>query len=84
MLQDWSNLDLYAFPPFCMLREVLNNSQMHSNVTMTLIAPFWPLREWCPDLLCLLVDFQGCFLKNHLYSDNPTSEDTIKGCPLLL
>ncbi|MGL5405375.1 MAG: reverse transcriptase domain-containing protein [Propionibacteriaceae bacterium] len=57
MLLDWSGLEAYAFPPFGLIREVLNKFMSHSNVTLTLIAPFWPRKEWFPDLLQLLVDF---------------------------
>ncbi|XP_064109710.1 uncharacterized protein LOC135217671 [Macrobrachium nipponense] len=57
MLLDWSGLNVYALPPFAMIREVLNKFQSHQNVTMTLIAPFWPRKEWFLDLLRMLVDF---------------------------
>ncbi|XP_066978845.1 uncharacterized protein [Macrobrachium rosenbergii] len=57
MLQDWSNLDLYAFPPFSMVKEVLRKFNSHVNVSVTLVAPFWPHKEWFPDLLSLLTDF---------------------------
>lgn len=57
MFMDWSDLDLYAFPPFKILRQVISKFSSHRNVRMTLVAPFWPSREWFPDLLNLLSDF---------------------------
>lgn len=57
MMQNWSGLDVYAFPPFGMVREVLKKLQSHQSARMTLIAPFWPRKEWFPELLELLVDF---------------------------
>ena len=56
MLQSWSNMDLYAFPPFAMIRTVINKFQASHNCRMTLVAPWWPQREWFPDLLGLLID----------------------------
>ena len=56
LLQDWSNLDLYAFPPFAIIREVINKFRNTQNSWMTLVAPWWPQREWFPDLIRLLVD----------------------------
>lgn len=34
----WDNLNIYAFPPFCLIR----------------VAPKWPHAVWYPDLLALL------------------------------
>lgn len=35
MLQDRSNLDVYAFPPLSMVRDVINKILLHDNVSMT-------------------------------------------------
>ena len=56
MLQPWSHLQAYAFPPFALIRQTLNKVRDSEGLTMTLIAPFWPSREWFPDLLSLLVE----------------------------
>ena len=56
LLQDWSNSNLYAFPPFAIVRKVLNKFRESHNSRMTLIAPWWPQREWFPDLLRLVVE----------------------------
>ena len=53
MLHDWCNMDVYAFPPFAMVRKVLNKFRQSSNCRMILIAPWWPQREWFPDLQSL-------------------------------
>ena len=55
-LQDWSNGDHYAFPPFAVIRKVINKFRNSQNCRMTLIAPWWPQREWFPDLLSLVVE----------------------------
>ena len=56
MLHPWCNLDVYAFPPFAMVRQVINKVRKSTNCKMTLVAPWWPQREWFPDLVSLLVD----------------------------
>ena len=56
MLQPWDNLQVYAFPPFVLVRQVLNKLRSSLNTEMTLIAPFWSQREWFPNLLDLLVE----------------------------
>ena len=55
-LQPWDNLQAYAFPPMAVLRRVLLKLRASHNCDLTLIAPFWPQREWFPDLLELLSD----------------------------
>ena len=52
----WNDLDVYAFPPFAVIRLVLNRLLMSQRTRMTLIAPKWPQQEWYPDLLSLLVE----------------------------
>ena len=55
-LQQWDHLEGYAFPPFAMIRRVINKIRESKRCKVTLIAPWWPQREWFPDLLSLLVD----------------------------
>ena len=57
-LQPWDNLQAYAFPPIAIIRRVLLKLRASHNCDLTLIAPFWPQREWFPDLLELLSDIQ--------------------------
>ena len=53
-LQTWDHLQAYAFPPFAIIRQVINKVRASHNLQVTLIAPFWPQKEWFPDLLeCL-------------------------------
>ena len=54
LLQPWDNLQAYAFPPIAIIRRVLVKLRSSRNCELTLIAPFWPQREWFPDLLELL------------------------------
>lgn len=55
-LMQWDDLDVYAFPPFNLIRRVLNRVLNAQRLRMTLVAPCWPQKEWFPDLLSLLVD----------------------------
>ena len=55
-LQPWDNLQAYAFPPIAIIRRVLLKLRASHHCELTLIAPFWPQREWFPDLLELLSD----------------------------
>lgn len=50
----WDNLDAYTFPPFCMIRQVINRVMTSRNLRMTLVTPLWPHADWYPDLLALL------------------------------
>ena len=52
----WEGLDLYAFPPFALLRSVLVRVRDSRCVRVTLVAPLWPQADWFPLLLDLLVD----------------------------
>ena len=55
-LQLWDSLQAYAFPPIAIIRRVLLKLRASHHCDLTLIAPFWPQREWFPDLLELLSD----------------------------
>ena len=54
-LLPWDLKDLYAFPPFAVLRKVLNKLRSSTGVVLTLIAPFWPQKEWFPDLVDMAI-----------------------------
>ena len=56
LLQPWDNLQAYAFPPIAIIRRVLLKLRSSKNCELTLIAPFWPQRDWFPDLVELLSD----------------------------
>ena len=49
----WDNLDLYAFPPFPLVGRVVTQVRETHNLSMTLVTPFWPEKEWFADLLLL-------------------------------
>ena len=55
-LQPWDNLQAYAFPPIAIITRVLLILRASPICDLTLIAPFWPQREWFPALLDLLSD----------------------------
>ena len=46
LLQPWDDLQAYAFPPIAIIRRVLLKLRSSKNCELTLIAPFWPQREW--------------------------------------
>ena len=48
------HLQAYAFLPIAIIRRVTLNLKASHNCDLTMIAPFWPQREWFPDLLDLL------------------------------
>ena len=50
----WDNLDLYTFPPFPLVERVVAGVRETPNLSMTLVAPLWPEKEWFADLLLLL------------------------------
>ena len=50
------HLQAYAFPPIAIIRRVTLDLRASHNCNLALIAPFWPQREWFPDLLELLSD----------------------------
>ena len=56
MLQNWSGMEAYAFPPFSMIPQVLQKLRQSINCQITLIAPFWPQRPWFVEVLELLVE----------------------------
>ena len=50
LLQPWDNLQAYAFPPIAIIRRALVKLRSSRNCELTLIAPFWPQREWLSDV----------------------------------
>ena len=50
----WANLDLYAFPPFPLVGRVVARVRETHNLSMTMVVPLWPEKEWFADLLLLL------------------------------
>ena len=47
----WDSLQVYAFPPFAVINQVLTKLQMLSGMEMTLSNLFWRQNEWLPGLL---------------------------------
>ena len=54
-LQVWDGLQAYAFTPFSLIQQALNKLLTCKGSFLTLIAPFWPQKEWFPELLSLAV-----------------------------
>ena len=61
LIQSWDHLQAYAFPPFSLIQKVLSKVRISHNLELTLVAPYWPLRPWFPDLLDLLVEVPVLF-----------------------
>ena len=55
-LQDWSRVQGYATPPWCLIGRVLSQVQLQG-AELLLIAPVWKAQMWYPSLLGLLVDY---------------------------
>ena len=51
---DWSNLVLYAFPPFSIISQVIKKIEV-DGATGILIVPDWPTQAWYPLLWRLLL-----------------------------
>ena len=45
----WGTLDIYAFPPFPLVGRVVARVRETPNLSMTLIVPLWPEKEWFAD-----------------------------------
>ena len=56
MTQCWDGLQAYEFPLFGFIPNVLAKVRQSRNLEVTLVAPYWPLKPWFPDILELLVD----------------------------
>lgn len=56
-LMDWTGMDTYAFPPFKIINLVVKKFALLDSGRMTLVAPFWPAREWFTEVVEMLVDF---------------------------
>ncbi len=52
MVQTWPRLRLYAFPPIALLPGVLPRVR-RDEVSLLLVAPFWPGRVWFSDNLAI-------------------------------
>ena len=56
MLLPWDHLQVFAFPPFAMIHQIILKLRQCHNIDMILIAPFWPEKPWFSDLLDCLVE----------------------------
>ena len=56
----WDNQDIYAFPPFLLVGRVVARVRETLNLSMTLVVPLWPEKEWFMDLLLLLTKSTSC------------------------
>jgi hypothetical protein len=59
--QGWPKEKSYAFPPFSMINKVLRRVKSEE-ITLILIAPFWPQQGWFSLLLELLYD-TPCYMR---------------------
>ena len=71
-LQQWAGLQVYTFPPFALIRKVLNKFLYCQGTHLTLIAPFWPQKSGSKSSrvwLCLLqcpFHFGEIFSNSHI------------------
>ena len=54
LLHPWDNLDIYAFPPFPLVGRVVAQVRETPNLSIILVAPLWPEKEWFVGLHLLL------------------------------
>ena len=54
LTMNWNHIHGYAFPPFHLIPSVINKIRT-AQCKVVLIAPFWPIRTWFPELLNLLI-----------------------------
>ena len=52
----WDDLNAYAFPPFVFFIKYCPEYGLLKRLSLVLIAPLWPQKEWYANLLDLLVD----------------------------
>ena len=69
----WNHLDVYAFPPFGLVDRVVARVRETPNLSITLIAPFWPEKSWFADLLLLLTQTPWHYHCGTAFCANPTS-----------
>ena len=52
---NWSKLNWYAFPPFCLIPRVLRKISREKS-TGVLVVPYWPSQPWFPRMTGMLVE----------------------------
>ena len=52
----WDDLSVYAFPPFTLLRQILLSVLISWKLSIILVAPLWPQKEWFANIISLLLD----------------------------
>ena len=52
----WDHMELYAFPPFLVIRHLFSKLWTSWGMSVILIALFWPSKEWFSDLLQATID----------------------------
>ena len=83
-LQCWDNLQAYAFLPFVLIQMVISNLHVSRGTLLTLVTPYWPQREWFPDLQALSVDppiallFSKDLLRQPHFHDLHTNLQTLR------
>ena len=56
LVQIWTNLRAYAFPPFVLIGRCLKKLDQDQVKELVLIVPFWHNQTWYPNLLARLVN----------------------------
>jgi len=88
LLQPWTGLFLYVFPPFAMLQKVLLKIKGDRPEAVILIAPTWPRRSWYHLLLqmaCevpLLLTIKMDLLSQHLSQKGTLYHSDLKSLKL--
>ena len=52
----WVNMCFYAFPPFCIINQVLQKIS-EEKATGVMVIPYWPTQSWWPYLTNMLINY---------------------------
>ena len=72
--QPWSNLRLYAFPPFILLGRINHKVRQENVEEVVVITLVWENQSWFPLLLWSLVDLPIILLEIPAFLSNPLGE----------
>ena len=79
--QSWTNIQVFAHPPWCLISRVLRKVQADKE-TVVLITPLWHTQPWFPVLMDLLVDYPLLLPKMEgVIRPSPNCDCPIQGLP---
>jgi len=70
---NWSNMNFYAFPPFCMIGKCLQKI-IFDRAEGILVTPYWPTQSWFTQVTHHLIDLPRLFKPSKTLLTNLTNE----------